>query len=142
MDDGFDIPEFLRISAEQRAQAWREWQGFSGPSRVAPTIDNGVGSVARKHGYPESPLDVAARAEIEAGIRRIAEAKKAEGLARLAELKAAQKAERAEIAAVKAAARAQHSKKDESASVSAGRSQDSRNTATEHRHVSDSQYRT
>jgi hypothetical protein len=110
--DDIAIPGFLVIPAEERAQAWREWKGFSGSSRVAaPAIDNGVGSVAHKYGYPESPADAIARAEIEAGIQREAEAKKAEGLAQLAAWKAERKAERAEIAAVKAAARAQHQAK-------------------------------
>jgi hypothetical protein len=139
MDD-LDIPAFLKISQEERAQAWRDWKGF--PSAAVHghrgDEDHGPGSVERRLGYPESPADALVREELNEGIRRATALKKEAGLARLA----AWKAEQAEIAAVKAAACAQHSKKDESASVSAGRSQDSHNTATEHRHVSDSQYRT
>jgi hypothetical protein len=37
-----DIPEFLRISAEQRAQAWKEWRGFPSSSAPAPTSESKV----------------------------------------------------------------------------------------------------
>jgi hypothetical protein len=59
-----DIPDFLRISAEERQKAWHEWRGF--PSQPAPMLANetsGPGSVARRLGYPESPSDALARAE-------------------------------------------------------------------------------
>jgi hypothetical protein len=60
-----DIPDFLRISAEERHKAWREWRGF--PSQPAPMPANetdGPGSIARHLGYPENPLDARARAEL------------------------------------------------------------------------------
>jgi hypothetical protein len=103
MEDGLDIPECLRRSRSDNSAPWMRNVGPEIPVReirVQPE-DRGPGSVARKLGYPESPADAIARAEIEAGIRREVEVKKAEGLARLARWKA-------EIAAVKAATRAQH----------------------------------
>jgi hypothetical protein len=107
--DGLDIPSFLQISQEERRKAWEEWKGFPNQPKAA-VEDRGPGSVARRLGYPENPADAVARAELTAGILRAAEAdKKEKAEARKAE-RAAQKAEREEIAAVKAAARAQHKK--------------------------------
>ena len=117
MDDGLDIPECLRRSRSDNSAPWMRNVGPEIPVQPAAHAnarfheDHSPGSVARRLGYPESPADVIARAEIEAGIQRETEAKKAERLAKLAAWKAEQKAERAEIAAVKAAARAQHQAK-------------------------------
>ena len=33
-DDGLDIPEFLKISAERRKQAWREFDARRAPTPV------------------------------------------------------------------------------------------------------------
>jgi hypothetical protein len=109
--DDLDIPSFLVISQEERAQAWRDWPGFfPGETHANPIIDDrGPGAVCRRLGYLESPADAVTRAEINEGIRRKAEEKKIAGLARLAEHKVAQKIEREEIAAIKAQARERHS---------------------------------
>jgi hypothetical protein len=101
-DNGLDIPGYLRISQEERAQARQDWKGFPSQPKAA-LEDRGPGSVARRLGYTDG-INRTFVAELEA--REIAErARKREaGLARLA----AWKAEQAEIKAVQAQARRQH----------------------------------
>jgi hypothetical protein len=43
-DDGLDIPDFLQISAERRAEAWREWDA----RRKSATVPDPVAEIRRE----------------------------------------------------------------------------------------------
>jgi hypothetical protein len=101
-EDGLDIPAFLKISAEERAQARRDWKGFPNQPKAA-VADNGPGAVCRRAGIPDG-INQEFVAAVKAREAAAATIKKEASLAKLA----AWKAEQAESAAVRAAARAQH----------------------------------
>ena len=142
IDDGLDIPAFLKIPQTDRVAAWANYKPTGTANGPAPD-DCAPGSVCRRAGMPDG-INKEFVAALEAQEAAERATKREESLARLR----AWKADQAEIEAVKAAARAAHSassSKIESAAVS-GRapSKDfaSTNTTTEICHVNTSQYRT
>jgi hypothetical protein len=101
-DEGLDIPGYLRISQEERAQARQDWKGF--PNQSKPVLDDrGPGSVARRLGYSDG-INHQFVAELQAREAAERARRREEGLARLQ----AWKQQQAEISAVRAKARAQH----------------------------------
>jgi hypothetical protein len=111
LDDGLDIPEFLKISQERRAAAWAEYDATRNANNNDHFIteERGPGAVCRRLGIPDG-INQEFVAAIEARDQTIALAKREEGLARLAEWKARARAEKAEMDAIRSRARAQHRK--------------------------------
>src|SRR5271165_6990452 len=97
-----DIPACLRLTREQRAAGWARYKPLAIPAAHL-RIDTSPGGVARRLGYPESPEDVLARADIHARSDREAAAKREEDEARWAVLREQQRQDRAERKAVRAA---------------------------------------
>jgi hypothetical protein len=111
-NDGLDIPEFLRVSPEQRAAAWARYVAKPAGNNLNDHAldDRGPGSVCRRAGMPDGiNKDFVAALEAREAAERLA--RREQGLTRLAEWKRRSQAESTEIEAVKAAARAQHQHK-------------------------------
>jgi hypothetical protein len=106
-----DVPQFLRISKEDRAAAWVEYyRGMKNPAADnAPVDDRGPGAVCRRlgirDGINKNFVD-SLRAQEEAERLR----KRAESLEKLAAWKSRKRQETAEMNEVRVRARAQHRK--------------------------------
>jgi hypothetical protein len=107
-DDGLDIPDYLRLSREDRIAAWQLFDEMPKAATVKLAEDNGPGSVARRLGFPENPADTIAREALADKERERAAIKQYENdRARYAFFERKQ-AEKAETDKVKAEAAAKH----------------------------------
>jgi hypothetical protein len=111
IDDGLDIPSFLKISQEQRAEYWLQYDAARKADNDDCLIidDRGPGAVCRRLGIPDG-INQEFVAAIKGREEAARLAKREEGLARLAEWKARTRAEKDELNAIKARARARHRK--------------------------------